>query len=143
MMYPKAEWPGTTVLVVEDTDAIRRMVCAMLTQNGYNCLEASDGAEALRLLEAVEDVHLVLTDLIMPNMDGAELARHLSDSRPELRIIFMSGYAEDVGAHLLDRTTCFFLSKPFTPMALMKEVRAALDQPWQGIPDVRAGLRSA
>jgi CheY-like chemotaxis protein len=140
MRSSKADWQ--TILVVDDAAAIRKMVCAMLTQTGYNCLEASDGAEALRLLDAADDVHLVLTDMVMPNMDGAELAKHLSRIRPTVRILFMSGYTEDPVVRSLDRTSFLFLSKPFTATTLMEKVRQALDRPWQGLPDGRLGFSS-
>jgi CheY-like chemotaxis protein len=115
----------------------------MLTQTGYNCLEAGDGAEALRLLKEAEDVQLVLTDVIMPNMDGPELAHQLSQIRPDLRILFMSGYVEDAVVRSIGRTSSLFLSKPFTAAALMEKVRQALDRPWLGMPKDRAGIRSA
>jgi len=130
---------STTILVVDDAAAIRRMVCAMLTQTGYNCLEAGDGTEALRLLEDTSDVHLVLTDMTMPHMDGAELAWHLSRIRPELRIMFMSGYTDSTVARFADGSGVLFLPKPFTATSLMAKVRQALDGPWGGVPDVRQG----
>jgi len=143
MVYRKVEGRNDTILVVEDSPAVRKMVCAMLTQTGYRCLEAGDGAEALRLLDAAEDVKLVLTDVVMPNMDGAELARHLSQNRPELRIVFMSGYVEDSLVRSIERISTLFLAKPFTPVALMETVRLALDLPWMGISEGRPNLTSA
>jgi two-component system cell cycle sensor histidine kinase/response regulator CckA len=143
MLHRDENWRNSTILVVEDSSAVRKMVCAMLTQTGYNCLEAGDGAEALRLLEEAEDVQLVLTDVIMPNMDGPQLASHLSRIRPELRILFMSGYVEDAVVRSLGRASSLFLPKPFTAMALMEKVRQALDRPWVGISNDRAGLSSA
>src|ERR1022692_1008790 len=112
MLHREADWHRDTILVVEDSPAIRKMVCAMLTQTGYNCLEANDGAEALRLLQEAEDVRLVLTDVIMPNMDGTELARQLSRTRPELRILFMSGYVDDSLVRPIGRAS-LFLATPF------------------------------
>jgi len=134
MLHRDEDWRNPTILVVEDSPAVRKMVCAMLTQTGYNCLEAGDGAEALRRLEEAEDVQLVLTDVIMPNMDGPELARHLSRIRPELRILFMSGYVEDAVVRSIGRASSLFLPKPFTAAALMEKVRQALDRPWVGDP---------
>src|SRR5207302_2718721 len=84
-----------TILVVEDAEGVRKMVCSMLAQSGYNCIEASDGIEAVRLLESSDHVNLVLTDMVMPNMGGSDLARHLSRTHPQLPIVFMSGYNED------------------------------------------------
>jgi CheY-like chemotaxis protein len=126
---------GETILVVEDADAIRNMVCAMLGQQGYQCLEAADGADALRMLdETTSPVHLVLTDVIMPKMTGAELGRHLVRVRPELRIVFMSGYSDDPSVRDFERVPPIFLAKPFTATALLQKVRQALDQPWSGLP---------
>lgn len=139
MLYRETQWRRATILVVEDVPAIRKMVCAMLGQAGYDCLEACDGREALNLLEDAEHVQLVLTDVVMPNMNGPELARHLCEKRPELRILFMSGYTEDSTVHSLG----FFLAKPFTAMALTEKVRQALDRPWEGVPDTRPYLKSA
>src|SRR5215470_5568974 len=83
------------ILVVEDAESIRKMVCSMLTQAGYNCLEAVDGSDALQLIERTNGLTLVLTDMLMPKMGGPELARHLARLRPEVRVVFMSGYTDD------------------------------------------------
>ena len=100
------------ILVVEDAESIRKMVCAMLTQWGYSCLDASDGAEALRLVEGAPDaIDLVLTDVIMPKMGGAELARRLASIRPGLRILFMSGYTEDPIVRAIERSPVDFSGK--------------------------------
>jgi two-component system, cell cycle sensor histidine kinase and response regulator CckA len=115
--------PQATVLVVEDTEPIRKMVCAMLTQKGFSCLEAADGFEALRLMEDRDGVHLVLTDMMMPKMGGAELAERLARTRPDVRILFMSGYADD------PQRSGAFLSKPFTASSLMEKVREVLHGP--------------
>jgi two-component system cell cycle sensor histidine kinase/response regulator CckA len=125
-----------TILVVEDAEAIRRMVCAMLDQQGYRCLEACDGVDALRLLdETAAPVHLVLTDVIMPKMTGAELGRHLVHLRPDLPIVFMSGYCDDPVVRNFERIPPLFLSKPFTANTLLEKVRQALDRPWTGLPE--------
>ena len=132
----KASRPET-ILVVDDVESIRRLICSMLTQCGYACIEASDGAEALRLLERGERVQLVLTDIVMPNMSGSDLARHLSRTQPGLRVMFMSGYAD----HLPDRSPArhpqWFLEKPFTAAMLTERIRQALDAPWTGLPEPR------
>jgi two-component system cell cycle sensor histidine kinase/response regulator CckA len=125
-----------TILVVEDAEAIRRMVCAMLGQQGYRCLEASDGVDALRLLdETPAPVHLVLTDVIMPKMTGAELGQRLVRLRPDLPIVFMSGYCDDPVVRHFERIPPLFLSKPFTANTLLEKVRQALDRPWTGLPE--------
>jgi len=130
-----------TILVVEDAETVRKMVCAMLTQSGYHCLEASDGAEAVRLLESSNHVQLVLTDMVMPNMSGSDLANHLSRTRPELRIAFMSGYTEDPVVRTIEKAAVIFLAKPFTSAALKEKIRQALDRPWNGLPELRRDSR--
>ena len=129
-----------TILVVEDAEAIRSMVCTMLSQQGYRCLEAADGVDALRMLdETALPVHLVLTDVIMPKMTGAELGRLLVRRRPDLPIVFMSGYCDDPAVRDFERMPLIFLPKPFTATALLDKVRQALDQPWRGLPDNASG----
>jgi CheY-like chemotaxis protein len=129
-----------TILVVEDAEAIRKMVCAMLGQSGYRCLDAADGEEALQLVQAAPDsIDLVLTDVVMPRLGGAELARRISRLRPQLRIVFMSGYTEDPVVRSIERSPSIFLPKPFTAAALMEKVRAALDHPWPGLPASNSG----
>lgn len=123
-----------TVLVVEDSEPIRRVVCYMLRQTGYNCLEAANGAEAVNLLRSGGGVHLVLTDVVMPEMGGAELARYLAREHPAVRVLFMSGYTDDPMVRALERTP-IFLAKPFTAAALTNSVRRALEYPWKGFPD--------
>ena len=128
------------ILVVEDAETIRKMVCAMLSQSGYRCISASDGKEALQLIEgAKEQIDLVLTDVMMPNMGGAELARRLTAIRPDLRIVFMSGFSQDPIVRTIERSPSIFLAKPFTASALMEKVRNTLDRPWQGLPDASSG----
>ena len=128
------------ILVVEDAESIRRMVCAMLNQSGYRCLDACDGAEALRLVETSPDaIDLVLTDVMMPNMGGPELARRLARLRPELRVLFMSGYSEDPVVRTIERFPAIFLAKPFTAAALMDRVRQILDTPWGSLPLENSG----
>ena len=131
------------ILVVEDADTIRKMVCAMLTQSGYRCLDACDGEEALRVFErAPDDIDLVLTDVMMPKMTGPELARRLAGIRPGLRILFMSGYSDDPIVSIIEHSPSIFLAKPFTSAALMDKVRQALDRPWTGIPYAGQSLTS-
>jgi two-component system, cell cycle sensor histidine kinase and response regulator CckA len=128
------------ILVVEDAETIRKMVCAMLSQSGYRCLDACDGEEALRLLESAPDsIDLVLTDVMMPKMGGPELARRLSSLRPDLRIIFMSGYSEDPIVRTIERSPSIFLAKPFTAAALLEKVRRALGGPWLGLQRANIG----
>jgi CheY-like chemotaxis protein len=116
-----------TILVVEDTDDIRRMICQILLQHGYRVLEASNGQEALEVCNSYGDpIHLLLTDVLMPRMDGGELAEHVRRMNPRLPMIFMSGYAEDA---VVRRAACssVFLAKPFTSVTLTQKVREVLD----------------
>jgi CheY-like chemotaxis protein len=116
------------------------MVCAMLSQSGYRTLEASDGSEALDLLQAVpKAIDLLLTDVIMPHVGGIELARRIARVHPELRIIFMSGYSDDPVVRTIERSQSIFLAKPFTATTLLEKVRSTLDQPWIGLPEANSG----
>jgi two-component system cell cycle sensor histidine kinase/response regulator CckA len=127
---------GETILVVEDADAIRKMICLALGQSGYECLEAADGVEALRMLESRPKIHLVLTDMLMPKMGGRELAAELARSRPDLRILFMSGFSNDPVVRTV-AGSAIFLAKPFTADVLNQRVRQALDRPWHGPPEMK------
>jgi two-component system cell cycle sensor histidine kinase/response regulator CckA len=136
-------WHKETVLVVEDAESIRKMVCAMLGQAGYRCLEAGDGEEAYRMVHgAPRAVDLVLTDVMMPKMGGPELARRVAQLRPDLRVLFMSGYSDDLVVRSIERSASLFLAKPFTTGALLEKVRAALDMPWKGLPDPNLGVNA-
>ena len=127
-----------TILVVEDGEAVRNLVCLMLVQSGYRVLEALDGHHALHLCETQpEPIQLVLTDLVMPNMKGAELAERLRRARPDLRILLMSSYAEDPTLQRLGRDSIAFLPKPFTSVELVEKVRQVLDAPWNGLHNGR------
>jgi two-component system, cell cycle sensor histidine kinase and response regulator CckA len=125
-----------TILVVEDADEIRKMVCGMLSLQGYNSLAASNGLDALDMIErGAEPVHLMLTDVIMPKMMGSELARLVARRRPEIRIMLMSGFSDDPLVHSFRRVPAIFIPKPFTASALCAKIRHTLDQPWQGLPE--------
>jgi two-component system, cell cycle sensor histidine kinase and response regulator CckA len=132
------DYANETILVVEDSDPIRRVVCAMLSQNGYTCLEAANGSEALTLLRTAERIQLVLTDVVMPKMDGAELANHMAREYPSVPILFMSGYTDNPLVRAIERSP-IFLPKPFTATALTTTVRWALEEPWQGLAGWRRG----
>jgi CheY-like chemotaxis protein len=125
-----------TILVVEDADEIRKLVCGMLDLQGYNCLAAADGVDALRLIEdGAERVDLLLTDMVMPKMMGSELARHVAQRRPDIRILLMSGFCDDPVVRSLERVPAIFIAKPFTAAALCTKIRQSLDQPWRGFPN--------
>ncbi len=123
---------GSTVLIVEDAEEIRKMVCVMLTQSGYTVLEAADGTEALRLLETRDGaIDLVITDMLMPEMNGPELARRLAQSHPQVPVVFMSGFTEDPIVRRVEHQSPLFLGKPFTATALVEKVRQALERPYR------------
>jgi PAS domain S-box-containing protein len=125
---PKDLMQGTeTILLVEDDDEVRRLGCEILQTCGYTVVETGNPLEALTIGERRNGaIDLLLTDMVMPGMDGLELAKHLEAARPELRVLCMSGYADKiavVAAHQPPRT---FLLKPFTPLDLATKVREAL-----------------
>ena len=121
---------GTTVLVVEDEDAIRASIRRLLQREGYTVLEASDGAQALELLEdrATGQVALVLTDLRMPVMDGRQLAAALARRRPRLPIVFMSGFTAQLMDLRLVSPHQAFLAKQFRDSDLLATVRGQLNR---------------
>lgn len=117
-----------TILLVEDEEAVRRLAERALKSAGYNVLTASNGGEALLLLERFAGpVHLLLTDVIMPEMNGRDLANRLRESRPDIRVLFSSGYTDDIILHhgVLDDLTSF-ISKPYSVAALTRKVSEVL-----------------
>lgn len=119
------------ILIVEDEIAVRRLAMRVLRSRGYEVLEAADAADALRLIEQDRDrrVRLVLTDVVMPGMSGSRLAERLSEKRPDLKILFTSGYAdEELGRHGVLPAGVRFLPKPFTMESLSQKVRDTLDE---------------
>jgi len=126
---PTAVTGTETILVVEDEEFLRELAARMLQMAGYTVLTASDGEEALQLLGRYDSpVHLVLTDVVMPGISGRELATRLATSHASVKVLYTSGYTDDVILRhgLLDRTT-HFLSKPYSMDDLTRKVREALD----------------
>jgi len=119
-----------TLLVVEDDELVRKLTCEALRHYGYQVLEAANGGEALLACEKLQvPVSLMITDVVMPQMSGRELADRLHQLHPEMRVLYMSGYTDDaVIRHGLSDTAMFFLQKPFTPSALAIKVREVLDR---------------
>jgi two-component system, cell cycle sensor histidine kinase and response regulator CckA len=118
-----------TVLLVEDEEVVRNMVRDILTSHGYRVLEAQHGGEALELaLQHPGRIDLLLTDVIMPQMGGRQLARRLASARPLLRVLYMSGYTDDsiVEQGVLEPGTSF-LPKPFTVRELVRKLREVLE----------------
>jgi CheY-like chemotaxis protein len=122
--------PGTeTVLLAEDEEVVRRLAREILSGNGYTVLEAGNGREALLLSEAHRgEIHLLLTDVVMPKMSGRELGERIRLHRPDLRILYMSGYTDDsILRHGVLVDGIPFLQKPFTAEVLARKVREVLD----------------
>jgi two-component system, cell cycle sensor histidine kinase and response regulator CckA len=119
---------GQTVLLVEDDPAVRHMTSRVLQEYGFGVVEASGGHQALGVIERSEgSIDLLLTDVILPGMDGAELARRATELQPRLGVLFVSGYTDEeiVRRGLLDAGRPF-LQKPFTPEALVAQLTEVL-----------------
>ncbi len=118
-----------TILLVEDQQAVRMLLTQALSDYGYTLLEASSGQEALRLVATTHSpIHILLTDVVMPQMTGPTLAERLRRQWPELRVLFMSGYAEgSVLPTLLAEPGTGFIQKPFLPTELAQKLRELLD----------------
>ena len=125
-----------TVLLAEDESAVRVVMQRTLERLGYKVLPAEDGAAALRAAEAYKgEIHLLLSDMVMPNMTGPELAERLKASRPALKVLFSSGYPSDtMGGNGPLQVGANFLQKPFTGSALALKVREVLDAPMAAAP---------
>jgi CheY-like chemotaxis protein len=119
-----------TVLVADDEPDIRNLVLDVLRPLGYHVLIAASGDEALTASDALQGpVDLLLTDVVMPGMDGKKLADELCSRRPDVKIIFMSGYTDDAIAHhgILD-SGVILIQKPLTPGVLARKIREVLDK---------------
>ena len=132
-LKPSAPLPNATeiVLVVEDSDDLREIVERILSRSGYQVMVAANGPEAIELARAYKGhIDLVLTDLIMPVMLGSELATCLVASRPDLRVLYMSGFAQPaLGASGALSPEVALLDKPFTEPTLLARVRQVLGAP--------------
>ena len=127
----KLQQSSETVLLVEDEDEVRAAVCESLRIRGYIVLEARHGREAVMLCRRhAGPIHLLLTDVVMPQMTGPELVQRVSPLYPEMKVLYISGYTSDAlhQRNLMEPGTAF-LQKPFTPDALAQQVRAVLDTP--------------
>jgi DNA-binding NtrC family response regulator len=118
-----------TILLAEDEPLVRDLARAVLERYGYAILDAADCRAALAVAERYSGIiDLLLTDLVMPDMNGYQLAQQLGASRPEMNVLYMSGYSEDaIGTHASESENGNFVRKPFTPDFLARKVRQALD----------------
>jgi CheY-like chemotaxis protein len=117
-----------TILVVEDEEMVRQLACEALRKKGYTVLEAASGEKALRICQQNEaTIHLMLTDVVMPGMNGRELATRIASIRPATKVLYMSGYTEDavLSEGILDSGLAF-IQKPFTLAVLARKVREVL-----------------
>ena len=118
-----------TILLVEDEELVREMARGLLIKGGYTVLEASDGKAALDLAGGHEDpIDLLITDVVMPRMNGPELERHLTAARPGIRVLFTTGYTDSALSRygMFDRGKTVLL-KPFSPDDFLRMVREVLD----------------
>ncbi len=143
---PEVHEPATlhgteTILLVEDQDDVRRVAHAILRKFGYHVIEARNAGEALLSCERhPRTIHLLLTDVVMPQMSGRELAERLLQIRPEMRVLYMSGYTENTIVHhgILD-SGISYLQKPIVPEMLARRVREVLDSRTRKNPGTDAG----
>ena len=112
-----------TILVVEDEDQVRTLIVRLLERRGYTVVQADNGKSALDLVENnLADLALVVTDVVMPEMGGAELMQELRKRRPDLRALYMTGYTRDEVATTDGLEDGSFIEKPFTPTVFLDEV---------------------
>ncbi len=123
---PAETWGSGTILLVEDEDMVRAVADRALTRNGYTVISATNGEEALELLESRDDIQLIVSDVVMPVMDGPTMVRQARSQFPDMPILFMSGYAEEQLRKTIDLDRMAFLPKPFSVQQLAEAVRTVL-----------------
>jgi two-component system, cell cycle sensor histidine kinase and response regulator CckA len=119
-----------TILLVEDEEAVRRLASRTLQAQGYNVLEACDGVAALTLCQRhLRAIDIIVTDVVMPQLSGVDLVQRLKGVRPQLKVLYMSGYTDSMLVrHGIEESEANYLQKPFTPDLLSRKVRHLLDQ---------------
>jgi CheY-like chemotaxis protein len=120
-----------TILLVEDEEQVRAVAQSILKRNGYRVIVAQNAGEALIFCEKHPGIiHMLLTDVVMPQMSGAELAKRIAKTRPDMRVLCMSGYTDDsIVRHGVLESGVAFMQKPFTPETLMRKVREVFNTP--------------
>ncbi len=131
----KSQWGSGTVLLVEDEDMVRAVAERALTRAGYNVVTASQGEEGLERFAGMDKIDLVVSDVVMPTMDGPAMVRAMRAKRPALPVLFMSGYAEEQLRQSINIDDVAFLPKPFSVAQLAEAVSAALDDAAHRVTD--------
>ncbi|MCA9699950.1 MAG: response regulator, partial [Myxococcales bacterium] len=115
------------ILVVEDEAAVRKLMVTILTQQGYNVLEAADGEKALEMVDSIDKLDMLLSDVVLPGKSGREVADLVLEKFPDIAVLYVSGYTDDsVMRHGVDTGARAFLQKPFTRESLTQKVRECL-----------------
>jgi len=117
------------VLVVEDEDMVRMLVMEVLNDLGYRGLEAADGPSALRILQSSQRIDLLVTDIGLPEMNGRQVADAARARRSNLKVLFMTGYAESAASNEFLETGMQIISKPFTMDKLADKIREIIERP--------------
>jgi PAS domain S-box-containing protein len=120
-----------TILLAEDEEGVRQFAALVLKASGYEVLEARNGSEALEIVrQHAKPIHLLLTDVVMPRLNGQQLAEQSAPIRPEMRVVFITGYTDDsLVRHELTKAGVALVQKPFSPSELARKIREVLDQP--------------
>ncbi len=135
-----------SLLIVEDDQSVRHLACAVLAANGYEVHSAANGQDALNVANEHRGapIRLVITDVIMPLMDGKVMAEWLKIINPNLKVLFTSGYTDDaIAGHGVLEYGCEFLPKPYMPATLVRKVRELLDQAAVDPKDMEKGIGRA
>jgi two-component system cell cycle sensor histidine kinase/response regulator CckA len=127
---PARAGTGVSVLVVDDEDAVRRFASRVLARDGYTVIEAQDGAEALELFKdnGSPPADIVVSDIVMPRLNGVELMEAISGSHPGIPVILMSGYASEALLEMGIASPCGIITKPFPAERLLAEVHRCVSR---------------